>query len=105
MKRYMSGLGAALAIALLVVGIAPALAQDSETQPERTLTGQLSMDDSGAYFLVEQESGDNIRLRGPADLSDHVDAKVMVTGRWEADEKGEYFAVRSVERASDESES
>jgi hypothetical protein len=53
------------------------------------LTGQLAQDDTGAYFLVEQESGETIRLESADDLSEHVGSTVEVEGEWIADADGQ----------------
>jgi len=88
---------AVFALALLTLGFSSTGAIGEEA--EETLTGQLSWnEDTGNYVLVEQESGDEIRLEGPDELTDHLGETVQVTGQWAKDDEGNsYFKVSSVE--------
>jgi hypothetical protein len=95
-------LASLLALALLVLTPVAALAsEDGDDKMKTTLIGQLSQDAGGAYVLVEQESGEQIRLAGKEDLSQHVGTQVKVTGEWIDDmEDGKVFRVDKVEAAA-----
>jgi len=92
---------AILTIALLAVATSTAVVMAEETQDQpQTLIGQLSRNaDSGQYSLIEQESGDEVRLRGPDSLASHIGEAVKVTGKWAKDQDGDYFEVVMVEKA------
>lgn len=101
----------AMIFAVVVIILGPAtvmLAQEAdasegEMAEQITLTGQLSETDTGSYVLVERESGEEISVQGPEELADHVGHSVHVTGEWAENEEGNaYFAVSSIEPATDE---
>lgn len=94
-KSHRNRLTAVLAIALLALAPA-ALVQAEEMADEVTLTGQLSRDDEGGYYLVELASGDVISLEGPNELDEHVGSTVEVTGKWI---DGDRFKVSKVKPA------
>lgn len=103
MKLYVKGFGVALAVALLALApVAAVVAQEEEyaAEEEITLTGQLSADDQGGYVLIDEASGESVPLVSSMDLSEHVDARVNVTGKWTEDGEGNrIFEVSSVEPA------
>jgi hypothetical protein len=100
MRRSLHWLGAAVAVALLVLGPAAVWAGE-EMGKEETLTGLLSSDGQGGYQLTDQASGDRITLKGSADFSSHVGSTVTVTGIWSQDEAGnKVFEVSRVEPAA-----
>ncbi len=112
MKNHMRRLGTLYALVLLVLTAAAGavLAQDdgrqtvpaqSEGEPmATTLVGQLSEEAGGGYILVEEESGDKIRLEGSDELAEHVGTKVKVTGEWANDSEGKLiFRVSTVKKA------
>lgn len=106
MNRRLMRIGATFAVAVLVFGPVIAYAQESnQGDAAKTLTGQLTLDDEGTFYLVEQESGSEIRLKATEDLNAHVDTTVKVTGQWSEDDYGEYFEVWSIEPTSDQSDS
>lgn len=95
---------AILAVAVLVLGLvtavgAAAAQQGAEGEIVVTLVGVLSIDGSGGYILVEQQSGDSIILRGPDALAEHVGDMVRVTGSWVDEPDVSYFEVMSIEVA------
>jgi hypothetical protein len=102
MSKSIHRVAAVLAMALILVGSAVAFASqdESEAPADKVLTGQLNLEDDGTYYLIEEESGAEVRLVGSAELAEHVGAKVSVTGTWGSDDAGEYFEVRSIEPAS-----
>ena len=100
MSKSICRIGAALAMVILLVGSAVAFAQEqSEGMTDKTLTGQLTIDDDGTYFLIEQDSGAEVRLVGSSELAEHIGFKITVTGKWGSDDAGEYFEVRSIQPA------
>jgi hypothetical protein len=91
----------ALALLLLTPVGAALASDDGDDKMKTTLIGQLSQDAGGAYVLVEQESGEQIRLAGDIELSAHVGTQVRVTGEWIDDmEEGKVFRVDKVEAAA-----
>ncbi len=94
-----------LVLALLALGPAGVLlAEETKTESERTmaaeitLVGQLSETEEGDFVLVEQESGDEIVVRGPETLADYLGQTVKITGTWAKDDAGvEYFAASTIE--------
>jgi hypothetical protein len=95
MRHRLNGYGVALAAVLLV--LAPAAALLAAEEEAVSLTGQLTTDEAGAYVLIEQESGDSIVLRGSSELADHVGSMVKITGKWAEDSEGyKYFEVSKV---------
>lgn len=105
-KQSYNRLAAVLAMALLLVAPAAALASEegAEGAAEETLVGQLTTDEVGVYLLVEQESGDEVRLKSAVELKEHVGSTIEVTGQWATDADGEYFEVWSVTPMSEEEE-
>jgi len=106
MKKYIYGLAALFAVALMLAVPSMAIAQQAQTrgttEQSKALTGQLSKNDDGGYVLTEQASGDSVRLQGSEeDLAKHVDSTVTVTGTWKTDKDGDYFQVQSVSAPSD----
>jgi hypothetical protein len=105
MTKNLQRLAGLLAVALLVA-LAPVAsvlaADDRDKKMETTLMGQLSQDSAGGYVLVEQESGEQIRLEGSDELADHVGHQVKVTGKWsDADTEGQkVFQVKKLEHIS-----
>ncbi|HEX2465358.1 MAG TPA: hypothetical protein VHR17_12115 [Thermoanaerobaculia bacterium] len=88
---------------LLLVSVAVVSAQQEGAKPaaaQETLTGTLSGDATKGWTLVEDESGDSIKLKGSVKFADHVGHKVAVTGKWSDDGKGnKYFEVAKLEMA------
>jgi hypothetical protein len=102
MSKSIHRVATVLAMALLLVGSAVAFANqdESESMTDKVLTGRLTLEDDGSYYLIEEESGAEVRLVGPEELAEHVGGKVSVTGKWASDDAGEYFEVRSIEPAA-----
>lgn len=107
MKSTMLKLGAIVAAALCVLAIPTSalLAEAPDERMETTLTGRLSQNVGGEYVLVEEESGDQIRLAASDELGyeleDHVGSQVKVAGEWVQDSTGEQiFQVSKVERTA-----
>ena len=113
MKNHMQRLGTLYALALLVLTAAAGgvlaqdgdrqevPAQDESQQMGTTLVGQLSQEAGGGYVLVEEESGEQIRLEGSDKLAEHVGTKVKVTGEWANDSEGKLiFRVSTVKSAA-----
>jgi hypothetical protein len=100
MKKVQT-VAALLALAVLAIGPAVSWAQEPGAAAEKTLTGQLAGGGSGGYVLIESEGGEEISLKGPDELSEHVGYEVRVTGQWAQDADGNgYFAVSRVERVT-----
>ena len=96
MNSNMHRLAIVFVLALIALGSAGALL--AEEAKEVTLSGTLSETEDGSYVLVEQESGEEISVRGPDALADHVGSDVKVTGQWTTDNDGnEYFWVKAIE--------
>jgi len=100
-KHHPQGILAMLALALLLGGAMPLLAEEQGSTDEQVaLVGQLASDGEGGYRLIERESGDSIPLRGNAQLAEHVGTTVKVTGSWGEDPDGTRFLrVSKIERA------
>jgi hypothetical protein len=102
--------GSVLALGLLLAPAGFALTQDEpaalpvergDDESMITLIGQLSRDSSGLYVLVEQESGDAIRVTGPQELADYLETKVEVTGEWVQSSEGDpIFQVAKIRSAN-----
>jgi hypothetical protein len=88
---------------LLLVSVAVVSAQQEGAQPaaaQETLTGTIGGDAQKGFVLVEDESGDSIKLKGSVKFAEHIGHKVTVVGKWSDDGKGtKYFEVSSLEMA------
>lgn len=103
MKNLQRTAASLLALTLLVLTPVAALASDGgDDKMKTTLTGQLSQDAGGAYVLVEEESGEQIRLAGEQDLAQHIGTRVRVTGEWmdDTEDGNKIFRVDKVEAAA-----
>jgi hypothetical protein len=100
-NRVVVGLAVGLVV-LAGVGLAAANEKAGETT---SLVGCLDTDAGGSITLVEQESGEQVALKGANDvrLDDHVGHTVKVTGKWIEDEKQyrRYFEVSAIDMVSD----
>jgi len=97
MKNNVHRLAIVFALALVALGSAGALFAEEEAK-ELTLSGTLSETEDGSFVLVERESGEQISVRGPDELADHLGSEVKVVGQWIKDDDGvEYFWVKAVE--------
>lgn len=90
-----------LAVLVLAVGAASADLNNEKLKMKTSLTGQLSKNIDGDFLLVEQESGDQVLLKGSEQqLEDHVGHSVTVTGKWDKEAEKDCFRVSRVERAT-----
>ena len=105
MNARLNWFGAAFGfMLLLLVSVAVvSAAQQEGAKPaaaQETLTGTLGGDATKGWTLVEDESGDSIKLKGSVKFADHVGHKVTLTGKWSDDGKGnKYFEVAKLEMA------
>lgn len=105
MKIESNLFGILMMAALMVVGAAGVVVAGDGDDDKATLTGCLVETDEGDYVLQQQDSDDEVVLRGE-DLGDHADHTVTVEGKWsEAEDGGRYFAVESLEHLSASCES
>ena len=106
MKKNLQQLVVVFSLALLVLAVGAAAAgqannDDDKLKMKTTLTGQLSKNTDGDFLLVEQESGDQVLLKGSEQqLEEHVGHAVTVTGKWDKEVGKDCFRVSSVERAT-----
>lgn len=103
MNNRLNWFGAAFGFMLLMLVSVAVVSAQQPAQPaaaQETLTGTLSGDATKGWTLVEDESGDSIKLKGSVKFADHVGHKVSLTGKWSDDGKGDkYFEVAKLEMA------
>ncbi|HOC43378.1 MAG TPA: hypothetical protein PKJ99_10245 [Thermoanaerobaculales bacterium] len=96
-----------LAVGLLAVAAAGVAIADEKSGETMSLRGCLNEDADGLYTLIEQESGDKIKVQAESSkgirLEDHVGHTVRVTGQWVEEESQylRYFKVSAIDSLSE----